>query len=151
MQEEISNILKIVTQILNRMDKMEERQNTMEGRQDRVEERQDRMEGRLKRIEERQDRMEGRLKRMEERQDRMEKKQDAMQEELIKIGNTVTRMEYEHGQKLDLILEVLTGHSEQLQKQEERFEKDEKILEMHGNQIYWLEEENKKRSRKPIL
>ena len=63
-------------------------------------------------------------------------KQDEMQEEFQRLKNTVTVIEYEHGKKLDLILEVLTQH-------EDRFDKDEKIIEMHGHQIYGLEKKLK--------
>lgn len=126
MKEETNMIIEKLTEII-------EKQNIMLERQDRMEEKQDRMEKRQDKMEERQDRMEA-------RQDRMENRQDAMQEELIKIGNTLTRIEYEHGQKLDLILDVLVGHGDKLEEHDKRFEKNEKILEMHGHRIYALEQ-----------
>ncbi len=70
-------------------------------------------------------------------------KQDEMQEEFQRLKNTVTVIEYEHGKKLDLILEVLTGHTDKLEQHEDRFDKDEKIIEMHGHQIYGLEKKLK--------
>ena len=70
----------------------------------------------------------------------MKKEQISMREELTRLGNTVTRIEYEHGRKLDMILEVLTGHGEKLDKHDERFEKDERVIEMHGHQIYTIEQ-----------
>ena len=42
-------------------------------------------------------------------------KQEKMQEELTKIGNTVTVMEYEHGEKIQLILDTLVGHIEKFE------------------------------------
>ncbi len=126
MKEETNRIIEKLTEIIEKQNIMLEKQDIMEKRQDRMEKRQDRME-------KRQDKMEA-------RQDKMEEKQDAMQEELIRIGNTVTRIEYEHGQKLDLILDVLIGHGEKLEEHDKRFEKNEKILEMHGHRIYALEQ-----------
>ncbi|MCI8471039.1 MAG: hypothetical protein HFJ35_06225 [Clostridia bacterium] len=119
MKEETNMIIEKLTEIIEKQNIMLEKQDIMEKRQDRMEKRQDKMEA---------------------RQDKMEEKQDAMQEELIRIGNTVTRIEYEHGQKLDLILDVLIGHGEKLEEHDKRFEKNEKILEMHGHRIYALEQ-----------
>ncbi len=119
MKEETNRIIEKLTEIIEKQNIMLEKQDIMEKRQDRMEKRQDKMEA---------------------RQDKMEEKQDAMQEELIRIGNTVTRIEYEHGQKLDLILDVLIGHGEKLEEHDKRFEKNEKILEMHGHRIYALEQ-----------
>lgn len=73
-------------------------------------------------------------------------KQEKMQEELTKIGNTVTVMEYEHGEKIQLILDTLVGHIEKFEDHEERFAKDEKIIELHGHQIYGLEAKNNSKS-----
>lgn len=73
----------------------------------------------------------------------MTKRQDKMEEELIKIGNVVTRIEYEHGRKIDLILEVLAGHEEKFVQYDERYEKDHKVLEMYGHRIYALEQKCK--------
>ena len=42
----------------------------------------------------------------------VKEKQENMQEELTKLGNTVTVMEYEHGEKIQLILDTLVGHIE---------------------------------------
>ncbi len=77
---------------------------------------------------------------MQRQQEEMKHTQRTMQEELTRLGNIVTRMEYEHGRKLDMILEVLTGHEAKLQEHEKRFEKDEKIIELHGHQIYGIEQ-----------
>ena len=73
-------------------------------------------------------------------------KQEKMQEELTRIGNTVTVMECEHGEKIQLILDTLVGHIEKFENHEERFEKDEKIIELHGHQIYGLEAKNNSKS-----
>ncbi len=70
-------------------------------------------------------------------------KQDEMQEELTKIGNKVTVMEYQHGEKIQLILDTLVGHIEKFENHEERFRKNEKIIELQGHQIYGLEEKTK--------
>ena len=66
-----------------------------------------------------------------------------MKEELTRLGNTVAKIEYEHGTKIDLILDVITGHGERLEEYSKRFEKDEKIIEMQGYKIFGIEQKNK--------
>lgn len=131
--EEQQEMKKNFKTMQNKQDKMEETQNRMQDALDKMLERQDKME-------KRQDKMEKRQGRMEVRQDSMEEKQDRMQEELTRIGNIVAKMEYEHGRKLDLILDVLIGHTEKLEEHERRFEKNEKIIEMYGHKIYEIEQ-----------
>ena len=70
----------------------------------------------------------------------MAKKQDNMEEELTKIGNVVTKIEYEHGRKIDLILEILVGHEKKFVQYDARYEKDQKVIEMYGHRIYALEQ-----------
>ena len=67
-----------------------------------------------------------------------------MREELTRVGNTVTKIEYEHGRKIDLILEVLTDHTEKLEENEKRYEKDQRVIEMYGHKIYALEQQKEK-------
>ncbi len=78
------------------------------------------------------------------KQQEMKKEQQNMREELTKVGNTVTRIEYEHGRKIDIILEVLTGHTEKLEENEKQHEKEQKIIEMYGHKIYALEQQKEK-------
>lgn len=73
-------------------------------------------------------------------QEELFKNQKQMQEELTRVGNTVAKIEYEHGRKIDLILDVLTGHGEKIEEHDKRFEKDEKIIEMQGYKIYGIEQ-----------
>ncbi len=81
---------------------------------------------------------------MKKEQQEMKKEQQNMREELTKVGNTVTRIEYEHGRKIDIILEVLTGHTEKLEENEKQHEKEQKIIEMYGHKIYALEQQKEK-------
>lgn len=73
-------------------------------------------------------------------QEELFKNQKQMQEELTRVGNTVAKIEYEHGRKIDLILDVLTGHGEKLEEHDKRFEKDEKIIKIHGCKIFGIEQ-----------
>lgn len=81
---------------------------------------------------------------MVKRQDRMEETQKEMQEELTRIGNTVTIMENEHSQKIDLILEVIVGHTEKLEEADKKHERNKKVIDIHGHRIYALEQQKEK-------
>ena len=76
-------------------------------------------------------------------QEELANNQKEMKEELTRLGNTVAKIEYEHGTKIDLILDVITGHGERLEEYSKRFEKDEKIIEMQGYKIFGIEKKNK--------
>ncbi len=75
-------------------------------------------------------------------QEELFRNQKEMREELTRVGNTVAKIEYEHGRKIDLILDVLTGHGEKLEEHDKRLQKDEKIIQNQGYRIYALEQKS---------
>lgn len=75
---------------------------------------------------------------MKKEQQAMKKEQQEIRKELTKIGNTVTRIEYEHGEKLDTLFDAFTIHSETLSNYKNRFKKDERIISKHSDEIYYI-------------
>ena len=65
------------------------------------------------------------------------------------LSRAVAKIEVEHGEKLQILLDVVTGQEEKNEEFERRFEEDEKILDRHSDQIYYLQ--LKANKRKPIL
>ena len=65
------------------------------------------------------------------------------------LNRAVAKIEVEHGEKLQILLDVVTGQEEKNEEFERRFEEDEKILDRHSDQIYYLQ--LKANKRKPIL
>ena len=126
-------------EMLERIEKLEENQNGMIYTQDGIIDIQNEMTKTQNEMTKTQNEMIKTQNEMIKTQNEMIKTQNEMQEEFQRLKNTVTVIEYEHGKKLDLILEVLTGHTDKLEQHEDRFDKDEKIIEMHGHQIYGLE------------
>lgn len=61
-----------------------------------------------------------------------------MKEEIQRINNTVLKIEYEHGQKLDALFDAFKFHSEKIYRQEERIASCENSLEKHDNEIFYL-------------
>ena len=72
-----------------------------------------------------------------------------IKEEQRNLSRTVAKIEVEHGEKLQILLDVVTAHEEKHKEFEKRFEEDEKILDRHSDQIYYLQ--LKANKRKPIL
>lgn len=72
-----------------------------------------------------------------------------IKEEQRSLSRTVAKIEVEHGEKLQILLDVVTGQDEKNKEFEKRFEEDEKILDRHSDQIYYLQ--LKANKRKPIL
>ncbi len=72
-----------------------------------------------------------------------------IKEEQRSLSRAVAKIEVEHGEKLQILLDVVTGQEEKKEEFERRFEEDEKILDRHSDQIYYLQ--LKANKRKPIL
>ena len=122
MEDTIINIQNITLNIMQNLQEIKKEQQEIKNEQQEMKKEQQEMKKEIKEI---------------------KAKQDEMQEELTKIGNKVTVMEYQHGEKIQLILDTLVGHIEKFENHEERFRKNEKIIELQGHQIYGLEEKTK--------
>ena len=79
----------------------------------------------------------------------MQNEMKEIKEEQRNLSRTVAKIEVEHGEKLQILLDVVTGQEEKNKEFERRFEEDEKILDRHSDQIYYLQ--LKANKRKPIL
>lgn len=72
------------------------------------------------------------------RVDKIEENQQDMKTEMTKISQTVARIEVEHGEKLEILLDVVTGHTKQINSIKKRVEKCEKRLDNHDDKFYVL-------------
>ncbi len=64
-----------------------------------------------------------------------------IKEEVRTLSGSVAVIEKEHGDKLQILLDVVTGNSEKNKQLEKRIEKDEKIINRHSDEIYYLKKE----------
>ena len=62
-----------------------------------------------------------------------------MQQEIRSLRGDIAVIQYEHGKKLDILFDAITGNEERNKENQERLDNIEKILEKHPNQIYYLE------------
>ena len=76
------------------------------------------------------------------RLDELDKKQQNMEKNLLEkidqVSLAVARIEVEHGEKLDILLHVVTGHTEKFNSVNKRVEQCEKRLDNHDDKIYAL-------------
>lgn len=72
------------------------------------------------------------------RVDKIEENQQEMKTEMTKISQTVAKIEVEHGEKLEILLDVVTGHTKQINSVNARVEKCEKRLDNHDDKFYAL-------------
>ena len=71
-------------------------------------------------------------------QEKLFKGQKEMKKEIEKLSQTVAKIEVEHGQKLEIFLDVVTGHTDQISSINKRVEKCEKRLDNHDDKFYVL-------------
>ena len=75
--------------------------------------------------------MVGRIDTIEERQQNMDKKID-------QISQSVAVIEKDHGEKLQILLDVVTEHVKKFDSENNRIEKCEKRLDTHDDKFYAL-------------
>ena len=92
----------------------------------------------VKRLDELGEKQEETVKRL----DKLDKKQQNMEKNLLEkidqVSLAVARIEVEHGEKLDILLDVVTGHTEKFNSVNKRVEKCEKRLDNHDDKLYAL-------------
>ena len=120
-----SEIDKVNERLTNEVDKINERLTSEIGQMNR------KFESEMKKVNERFDNLE-----LEGKDTREIIK--IMQQEIRRLGGDIAVIQHEHGKKLDILFDAVTGNEERNKETQERFENIEKILEKHSNEIYYL-------------
>lgn len=68
----------------------------------------------------------------------LQKGQDKLFKEMDKLSLSVARIEADHGEKLGILLDVVTSHINKFDSENERIEKCEKRLDKHDHQFFAL-------------
>jgi len=71
-------------------------------------------------------------------QEELFKGQDKLFKEMDKLSLSVARIEADHGEKLGILLDVVTSHINKFDSENERIEKCEKRLDKHDHQFFAL-------------
>lgn len=70
----------------------------------------------------------------------MENKINKIEDEQRNLSRTVAKIEYEHGNKLQAVLDVLCGQQQKNEEFEKKFDEHDKILSKHDDEIFYLKE-----------
>ena len=68
----------------------------------------------------------------------LQRGQDKLFKEMDKLSLSVARIEADHGEKLGVLLDVVTSHINKFDSENERIEKCEKRLDKHDHQFFAL-------------
>ena len=80
------------------------------------------------------------VKEIEGNMNKIENRVNEIEKEQRNLSRTVAKIEYEHGNKLQAILDVLCGQLQKNEEFEEKFNEHDKILSKHDDEIYYLKE-----------
>ena len=64
--------------------------------------------------------------------------QEEIKNDLRNLSQTVAKIEVDHGQKLEILLDVVTSHTEKFESIEKILDKHENKLNKHADEIYYL-------------
>ena len=84
--------------------------------------------------------MQGNMNKTQGNINKIENKLNEIEKEQRNLSRTVAKIEYEHGNKLQAILDVLCGQQQKNEEFEEKFNEHDKILSKHDDEIFYLKE-----------
>ena len=131
---------KMQKQMKSMQEQMGGMQEQMGGMQEQMGSMQDKIGG----LENKYDGLQGKVIKLQEQVSEMQASVNEIpeiKEELRTLSGRVAVIEKEHGDKLQILLDVVTGNSEKNKELEKRIEKDEKIINRHSDEIYYLKKE----------
>ena len=59
-------------------------------------------------------------------------------QEIERLSQIVAKIEVDHGQKLEILLDVVTSHTKKLESIEKILDRHENKLDRHSDEIYYL-------------
>ena len=140
-QEQIRELQIRIGNLEKRVGSLEEKVSSLEKRVTSLEEKVTSLEKRVNNLEEKVNCLQEQVNSMQIQVNGIETKEiPSIKDELRKISKTVARIEQEHGEKLQILFDAVTGSNQKSKELEKRIEKDEKIINRHSNEIYYLKE-----------
>ena len=115
----------------------------LEGKVDSLEGKVDSLEGKVNNLGEKVINLEKEILDLKQRVYKMEllvAEIPSMKKEIRRLGERIAVIEKEHGEKIQILLDVVSGNINKNEKLEKRIKKDEKILEKQSGEIYYLRE-----------
>ena len=127
-------------QIGKMQDQMKSMQDKIGGLEDKIGGLEDKVGG----LENKHDGLQGQVAKLQEQVKEMQVSVNEIPEikkEIRTLSGRVAVIEKEHGDKLQILLDVVSGNSEKNKQLEKRIEDDEKIINRHSDEIYYLKKE----------
>ena len=82
--------------------------------------------------------LQNKYKKLNNKYKELNNKYEELYDEIRNISRTVAKIEVEHGEKLAILFDAVTGNIEKQEKLENRLEKCEKRIDNNDHQIYFL-------------
>ena len=127
-----------------KMGKMQKQMKSMQEQMGGMQEQMGSMQDKIGGLENKYDGLQGKVIKLQEQVSEMQVSVNEIPEikkEIRTLSGRVAVIEKEHGDKLQILLDVVTGNSEKNKELEKRIEKDEKIINRHSDEIYYLKKE----------
>lgn len=124
-----------------KMGKMQKQMKSMQEQMGGMQEQMGGMQDKIGGLENKYDGLQGQVIKLQEQVSEMQVSVNEIPEikkEIRTLSGRVAVIEKEHGDKLQILLDVVTGNSEKNKELEKRIEKDEKIINRHSDEIYYL-------------
>lgn len=77
-------------------------------------------------------------KELKNSQEKILKNQKEIRKDIRDLSQSVAKIEVEHGQKLEILLDVVTSQPQKFESVEKKLDKHENKLNSHSDQIYYL-------------
>ena len=121
-------------QVNNRLDRIEEQTKVIPEMQSNIEN----MQSTIKQMQNDIKELQNNYKELNNKYKELNNKYKELYDETRNISRTVAKIEVEHGEKLAILFDAVTGNIEKQEKLENRFDKCEKRIDDNDHQIYFL-------------
>ena len=121
-------------QVNNRLDRIEEQTKAIPEMQSNIEN----MQSTIKQMQNDIKELQNNYKELNNKYKELNNKYKELYDEIRNISRTVAKIEVEHGEKLAILFDAVTGNIEKQEKLENRLDKCEKRIDNNDHQIYFL-------------
>ena len=121
-------------QVNNRLDRIEEQTKVIPEMQSNIEN----MQSTIKQMQNDIKELQNNYKELNNKYKELNNKYKELYDETRNISRTVAKIEVEHGEKLAILFDAVTGNIEKQEKLENRLDKCEKRIDDNDHQIYFL-------------
>ena len=131
--ELLINIFNDVKNVKNDVKELKSNVKEIEGNMNKMQDNINEMQDNINEMQDNMNKTQGNINKIENKLNEIEKEQR-------NLSRTVAKIEYEHGNKLQAILDVLCGQQQKNEEFEEKFNEHDKILSKHDDEIFYLKE-----------